>query len=57
MLELLGEEPEFSWPSSMKEALGKTKAGEKIQTPDVLFKKIEDAQVEEWVSQFGGEDG
>ncbi len=55
MLELLGEKPEFTWPETFKDALGQTKAGEKITTPDILFKKIEDEQVEEWITQFGGE--
>ncbi len=29
-------------------------AGRKIAAPEVLFRKIEDAQVAEWTERFGG---
>ena len=55
ILELLGEDVEFVWPKSIEGALGQTKAGEKISMPDILFRKIEDTQIEEWIERFGGE--
>ncbi|MEM7730439.1 MAG: methionine--tRNA ligase [Pseudomonadota bacterium] len=32
-------------------------AGHAVSAPDVLFAKIEDAQIEEWADRFGGEAG
>jgi methionyl-tRNA synthetase len=43
------------WPSSAREALSRIPAGTKLNLPDVLFKKIEDAQLEEWRVKFGAE--
>ncbi len=57
ILGLLGEDVEFVWPKSIEGALGQTKAGEKISMPDILFRKIEDTQIEEWIERFGGENG
>jgi len=42
-----------AWPQSAADALGRLKGGEVFRTPDVLFAKIEDAQVEEWRARFG----
>lgn len=55
MLTLIGEDQKFEWPASIKEALGQTKKGGDIQIPDVLFRKIEDEQIEEWIAKFGGD--
>jgi methionyl-tRNA synthetase len=43
------------WPSDAKSALSALKPGQKFTQPDVLFKKIEDEQVEEWRARFGAE--
>ena len=43
------------WPSSASDALSRFKGGEAFTTPDVLFQKIEDEQIEEWRQQFGAE--
>jgi methionyl-tRNA synthetase len=41
----------LSWPTAVTDAL---KPGAAIRVPDVLFAKIEDAQVAEWAERFGG---
>jgi methionyl-tRNA synthetase len=44
------------WPSEpMAKFLDQLDAGQKVQTPDVLFSKIADEQVAEWKARFGGE--
>jgi methionyl-tRNA synthetase len=48
-------ETEQAWPSSDAAAeLARLPEGRAMKTPDVLFRKIEDAQVAEWVERFGG---
>ncbi len=39
----------------IREELSTIKAGAPFNVPDVLFQKIEDAQVAEWEARFGGE--
>jgi methionyl-tRNA synthetase len=51
---LLGDEL-FPWPTSAREALSRLTPGHKFELPEVLFKKIEDEQVEEWRIKFGAE--
>jgi len=41
------------WPSSAAAALQRLSPGAAFALPDVLFRKIEDAQVEEWRAKFG----
>ncbi|MBN9319628.1 MAG: methionine--tRNA ligase, partial [Caulobacterales bacterium] len=51
----LGEPFPPTWPSVDAAAeLSRIEAGRAVQAPDVLFKKIEDTQVEEWTQRFGG---
>jgi methionyl-tRNA synthetase len=45
-----------AWPvGEMAQILDRLPRGGAITTPPVLFKKIEDAQVAEWVERFGGD--
>jgi len=45
----------LSWPSTdAKAELSKLAPGTPITVPEVMFKKIEDAQVAEWTERFGG---
>jgi methionyl-tRNA synthetase len=37
--------------------LGRLEPGRAISVPDVLFRKVEDAQVAEWTARFGGPEG
>jgi len=51
----LGEDRPLAWPSADAAAeLSRLPAGRKVTTPDVLFKKIEDADIEAWAARFGG---
>ncbi len=44
------------WPNeTMAEFLDQLEAGQPIGTPDVLFAKITDEQVEDWKLRFGGQ--
>jgi methionyl-tRNA synthetase len=44
-----------AWPSNdAKAELGALKVGAPVTVPEVLFKKIEDEQIAEWTSRFGG---
>jgi methionyl-tRNA synthetase len=54
--EALQPAPEIiPWPSGkMSVFLDDLEAGQPIGTPDVLFAKIADEQVEEWKLRFGG---
>ncbi len=53
--EAFGETYPGPWPTTDAAAeLGKLPAGRTIRAPDVLFKKIEDAQIAEWAERFGG---
>ncbi|MEL6370050.1 MAG: methionine--tRNA ligase [Pseudomonadota bacterium] len=44
------------WPTSAKSALSAIPAGTAFETPDVLFAKIEDDQLEAWRETFGAPD-
>jgi methionyl-tRNA synthetase len=53
--EAFGEPYPDAWPGGDGRAeLSKLPAGRAIRAPDVLFKKIEDAQLAEWTERFGG---
>ncbi len=53
--EAIGEPYPPTWPSDdAKAELSRIEAGRAVRAPDVLFKKVEDAQVAEWSAQFGG---
>jgi methionyl-tRNA synthetase len=55
LTEALGEPWPPTWPSAHAEAeLSRIEAGRPVRVPDVLFRKIEDAQTAEWTEQFGG---
>ncbi|WP_304189772.1 methionine--tRNA ligase [Phenylobacterium aquaticum] len=49
----VGESFPGHWPAS-GEALNALPPGRTVKAPDVLFRKVEDAQVTEWVERFGG---
>jgi methionyl-tRNA synthetase len=42
------------WPKRIGDDLTQLSGGGRIGVPEVLFAKIEDAQVEEWSKRFGG---
>jgi methionyl-tRNA synthetase len=42
------------WPTNALEALRVLTPGSLIRAPDVLFKKIDEAQIAAWTVQFGG---
>jgi methionyl-tRNA synthetase len=51
----VGEPYPAAWPSADGQAeLQRIPAGRPVKAPDVLFRKLEDAQIEAWKSQFGG---
>ena len=51
----VGEVYPPAWPGSDGPVeLGRIEAGRAVRTPDVLFRKIEDAQIEAWTTEFGG---
>jgi methionyl-tRNA synthetase len=55
MLSAVNAVPELRWPTAdISEELGMVKPGHKFRVPDVLFSKIEDSQVAEWATRFGG---
>ncbi|HEX4196804.1 MAG TPA: methionine--tRNA ligase, partial [Caulobacteraceae bacterium] len=55
MLEAVGEPYPPSWPSPDAAAeLSRLEPGRPIRTPEVLFAKVEDAQIAEWTERFGG---
>jgi methionyl-tRNA synthetase len=47
-------ETDMSWPSSEEALLDRLPRGRAVSAPEVLFRKIEDAQVVEWSERFGG---
>ncbi|MDE2488643.1 MAG: methionine--tRNA ligase [Alphaproteobacteria bacterium] len=49
----VGEPFPGRWPEP-DEALSALEPGRPIAAPDVLFRKVEDAQVAEWLARFGG---
>ncbi|MES3027400.1 MAG: methionine--tRNA ligase [Pseudomonadota bacterium] len=51
----VGEEFPGVWPTGQGAAiLDILPAGRKVEAPEVLFKKVENEQVVEWVARFGG---
>lgn len=57
MLKALGREGDAGhWPETIAEELQVLKAGDGFEIPDVLFQKIDEAQIEDWTSRFGGEE-
>jgi methionyl-tRNA synthetase len=53
--EAIGEPYPAPWPSTEAAAeLARLEPGRPVRAPDVLFRKIEDAQIEVWKQQFGG---
>lgn len=51
----VGEEFPGRWPQgSGREVLNALPPGRPVKAPEVLFKKIEEAQVAEWIERFGG---
>lgn len=53
----VGEDFPGAWPTGQGAAiLDILPAGRKVQAPEVLFKKVENEQVAEWVARFGGAD-
>ena len=53
--EAVGEACPPVWPGVDGAAeLARIEAGRAVRTPDVLFRKIEDAQIEAWTAEFGG---
>jgi len=51
----LGEDGEITWPRGDARAeLSRLPVGRRIAAPPVLFRKIEDADVEAWAERFGG---
>lgn len=57
MFAIFGLDPEEAsrWPQDAASALSRFKGGEAFTPPDVLFKKIEDDEVEAWRVRFGAE--
>jgi len=54
MADTLNVNKQLSWPTSIASVMEDLIPGAKITTLDLLFKKIEDEQVEEWIQRFGG---
>ena len=51
----VGEPWPGTWPSADGEAeLSRMEAGRPVKAPEVLFRKLEDAQIAEWRERFGG---
>ncbi len=51
----VGEPADAGWPTGNASAeLSRLPPGRAIATPDVLFRKIDDAQIAEWTACFGG---
>jgi methionyl-tRNA synthetase len=51
----LGESWPLSWPKADAAVeLARLPPGRKVATPEVLFRKIEDGDVEAWTERFGG---
>ena len=53
--EAVGEAYPPSWPEAdAAKALSRIEAGRAITTPEVLFRKLEDAQIAAWTAEFAG---
>ena len=58
MAQTVGEAAPGAWPSEPAAVeLARLAPGAAVSAPEVLFRKIEDAQVSEWRERFGGEAG
>ena len=57
MAAIFGLDPEEAarWPESAGAALSRFSGGEPFSPPEVLFKKIEDDEIEDWRARFGAE--
>ena len=54
--ECVGAELPLGWPSADGRAeLNRLAPGQGVASGEVLFRKIEDAQIAEWAERFGGE--
>ncbi len=42
------------WPTDLKAALSQVAPGAAVRAPEVLFRKIDDAQLAQWAERFGG---
>ena len=52
----VGEAYPAAWPSSDAAAeLGRVEGGRPVRAPEVLFRKLEDAQIEAWKTEFAGQ--
>ena len=52
----VGEGYPGAWPGTDGALeLSRIEAGRPVKAPEVLFKKLEDAQIEDWKARFGGE--
>ena len=49
----VGESAPGAWPTGEK-ALRLLPVGREVKAPEVLFRKVEDTQVAEWIERFGG---
>jgi methionyl-tRNA synthetase len=55
MLQALRLPPQLGWlSSSLAAELQALKVGHSFDVPEILFAKIEDAQIERWKTEFGG---
>ena len=53
--EAIGESYPPAWPGADAAAeLARMEAGRPVRAPEVLFKKLEDAQIEAWTAEFAG---
>ena len=56
--EAIGEPYPGEWPGTDARAeLSRLEPGRPVRAPEVLFRKVEDAQVAEWTERFGGGEG
>jgi methionyl-tRNA synthetase len=51
---LSNTETALPWPQSIADRVNQLTPGASLSVPEVLFAKIEDAQVTEWSERFGG---
>ncbi len=53
----VGDDAAVAWPSQdIAAELARIAPGVRVSAPEVLFRKIEDAQLEAWAERFGGAD-
>ena len=54
----LGEPAPSVWPTRDLDAeLSRLHPGTPVTAPEVLFRKIDEAQIAEWAGRFGGAEG